>query len=565
MPFLQALPDSDLVRKIKWVLFFRLILVIFCVVLIVLLTAGERLTQAFVFSLIVLAVALVLNLFYLIIFRWIRDHTRFVLVQIIADAILESILIYLTGGANSVFTFLCLATIFAATMCVSSRAGYTFATGITIIVGVITLIYRLGVRNTIPLPLLTYDLIQSIRLGLMFPYVLVRLITHAIAFYMVAMLGGYLASHLTKYRILYEEILDNMTEGLIAIDDTGRIIYINDEARRLLNHLGRGSLIFRNIKDVFRRREEMRIVEILVNQEDIDCELRLEMRTGDVKDMNVKTNVLRDSRGKSRGIIGIFTDLTPRKRMEEIERRAARLKEIEELATSIAHEIRNPLASIRGAIQELARPESAGTEPAVRLADIAMKESDRLDNIIGNFLRFARMRQPEFAEIDAANLLEEVAILLRQRSDAKNVEIVTELPVDIKVKVDSEQIKQAFLNIGVNSLEAINGSGSLRITGSLRHSTGRIRKRDDETVSERRRMFEITFEDSGEGISAEDLTKVFTPFFTGKTDGTGLGLPIVHKIINLHGGTIDIRSEPGKGTRVRVALPLAQPAMEEKP
>jgi two-component system sensor histidine kinase PilS (NtrC family) len=288
------------------------------------------------------------------------------------------------------------------------------------------------------------------------------------------------------------------------------------------------------------------------------------MRNGEVKDMNIKTNVLRDSRGKPRGITGIFTDLTPRKRLEEIERRAARLKEVEELATSIAHEIRNPLASIRGAIQELARPESAGTEPAVKLADIAIRESDRLDNIIGNFLRFARMRQPDFGEIDAATLVEEVAILLRQRSDAKNVEITTDLTPGVSVRVDAEQMRQAFLNIGVNALEAMNGSGSLKITGAQSESTGRIRKREDETVSERRRMFEIIFEDAGAGISAEDMSKIFTPFYTGKTDGTGLGLSIVHKIIGLHNGSIDIRSEPGKGTRVRIALPLAMPQAEEK-
>jgi two-component system sensor histidine kinase PilS (NtrC family) len=563
----HALPDTDLVRKIKWLLFFRLILIIFCIVLVFLLAAGESLGSRFRFALYILGVALALDLFYVGIFRWVRDHTKFVVIQIVADAIFESILIYLTGGANSVFTFLFLATIFSATMCLTSTAGYLFASGVTVMLGVVTLIYAFHIYGPLPLPLIIEQdssYIERIKRSLGFRYILVQLITHALAFHIIAALGGYLASRLLKYRVLYEEILDNMAEGLIAIDASGRIIYINDEARRLLSHHGRDPLIFRNIGEVFRRREEQRIVEILIHREETDSELKITMREGEAKDINIKTSVLKDSRGRPRGLIGIFTDLTPRKRLEEAERKALRLQDAELLATSIAHEIRNPLASIRGAIQELANVVNEETSAGliengpVQLADIAVRESDRLEHIIGNFLRFARMGPPQFRKLDISELIDEVVILLKQRSDTRDITITADVPQDLRINGDAEQLKQAFLNLGVNALEAMKNSdkpSSFTISADAQHSAGRVTKSSAELVVTKRQMVEIRFVDTGPGIKEEDLAKIFAPFYTTRTDGTGLGLSIVHKIVEMHGGTSEIENTT-TGACVRIRLPM---------
>lgn len=561
---------EDLKSRVQWLLFFRLAIALVGLVLVLVLQGGGTRVYA---PYAVLVAACVLDLAYLLVVNRVEDQARFAAWQISIDGLLVTVLVYLTGGVYSFAAILYFTSILAASLCVSARMSVIFASAATAVLAGVQLLYHLSIFYDVDLPLLDPGTVaeMKLRLGRETAY----LIAQGLALHLVATLSAWLAQELRRVKILYSEILEKMAEGLVAIDSTGRIVFVNGEARRLLEYRGARSLVGLDFRVVFRRREDREVLDCLLSQDPVTCEIQVETREGDRKSVEVKTSVLRDERGIMRGTIGIFTDLTPKKQMEAAQKRAERLEGIEALALGIAHEVRNPLASIRGCVQELGRVDYLGEDERA-LARIVCRESDRLDAIIAEFLRFARLRPPEIGEVDLVALLRETTVLLRGRVEDGRVEIELDVPEVAPVKGDGPMLTQVFLNLGINALEAIDGAprtvgdsnggpraaGDSKVLGRVRLACREARcpRRTPESAAGRRLVedapgFEVVFEDTGAGIAPEDLARVFTPFFTTKTSGTGLGLPIAARIVKSHGGTIALESEPGRGTTVRVLLP----------
>jgi len=225
--------------------------------------------------------------------------------------------------------------------------------------------------------------------------------------------------------------------------------------------------------------------------------------------------------------------------VEEQLRRAEKLSTLGEMAAVLAHEIRNPLGSIRGTAEILKDDYPAGT-PKHEFIEIQIKETERLNNVVEEFLRMARQQPLAMSDCSIVDELATIVKLTENQAKIGNVKVVTVFQEkNLLVKADGEKLRQAFLNIMINAIQATPEGGTVRVAAAGKQYG-----------------CEITFGDSGPGVDRQTLERVYEPFFTTKDDGTGLGLSITKKIIEGHGGTIAIESEPGRGTTVMVNLPF---------
>jgi len=229
-------------------------------------------------------------------------------------------------------------------------------------------------------------------------------------------------------------------------------------------------------------------------------------------------------------------------RIEEQLRRAERLSALGELSAILAHEIRNPLASIRGTA-EILMEDGAPAENRREFLDILVKESDRLNHVVEDFLKMARPEPINKIPCDVNEELANMVTLFSAQARQSKVSLELKPSSLPSFRGDGEKLRQAFMNILLNAIQATPAGGRVTVSTS-----------EDR---ERRRIV-ISFADNGPGISQEAASKIFEPFFTTKGTGTGLGLPITKKIIEGHGGSIEVESEPGNGATFKVLLPVAE-------
>jgi two-component system, NtrC family, sensor histidine kinase PilS len=251
--------------------------------------------------------------------------------------------------------------------------------------------------------------------------------------------------------------------------------------------------------------------------------------------------------GKETGLVGVFKDLTQIRDLEEEMRRKEWLASLGEMSAGMAHEIRNPLGALAGAMQML-RKDFHADDTSARLMDIAVREATRLDAIITEFLQYARPPALDLAEHDLNKVLAETLDLVQHEARTRqHITIVTSLAQGpLLGHIDQDQMKQVFWNLATNAFDAMPQGGQLAIATGCRRIDAGGRKAD---------VIEIAFQDSGEGIPKKNLEKIFLPFFTTKKQGSGLGLAAVHRIVDLHGGWIKVDSQPGQGSRFVVCLP----------
>ncbi|HKS17025.1 MAG TPA: ATP-binding protein, partial [Planctomycetota bacterium] len=362
------------------------------------------------------------------------------------------------------------------------------------------------------------------------------------ALHVVAWLANRLAEEISRVRILNDEILENMAGGVIAVDRTGAVVFANPQATELLGmREAPGQLVGRAFVDTF----PVEVAALFRKGLQDPGRLQQEIRVGE-KPIEVFISQLADGRGGGvRGAVAIFNDLTLRRQMERVTERAERFRALLEMSAGIAHEIRNPLASIRGAAQEL-EATALPDEDDRRLMGVVLRESDRLDKIVTEFLEYASDRPVDLALVDVSQLLGEVATILRARGEGKGTILEVDTPPQLVTKCSPDQLKQVFLNLGLNALEACGPGGRVQ-----------IRCEPSTNPGDPRLGAKIEFEDNGPGIPKDDMKRLFSPFFTTKPRGTGMGLAIARKIVTAHGGTIVLDSVEGKGTTARLWLPAA--------
>jgi two-component system sensor histidine kinase PilS (NtrC family) len=346
---------------------------------------------------------------------------------------------------------------------------------------------------------------------------------------------------LASLRALHERIVESIRSGVVTTDLQGRIYTFNAAAAEITGYDQadvRGqdaSIFFGELKEI--------IADSLANARSLEASPRFEADCLTAEGLRLRlgfsVSPLFSEGGDTTGIVITFQDLTHIRALEETSRRQDRLAAIGRMAASIAHEIRNPLAAMRGSIQMLRadmEEESAHTE----LMEIILRESDRLNRIISDFLNYARPRSIIQSQVDVGELLRRTFMLLRNSAEIHESHVIEEdVPkAAVFVSADSEQLQQVFWNLARNALQSMPGGGTLR---------GAVQKQE-------RGRLQIAFSDTGRGMSQQQVERLFEPF-SSTTGGTGLGLSIVYQIIRDHGGTINVRSREGQGTTITIDLP----------
>lgn len=350
-----------------------------------------------------------------------------------------------------------------------------------------------------------------------------------------------LAEKLRKTKTMNELILENTLDGVITVDNNGAITMLNPAAEQMTGYKLEQVLGHPHSTLVDDKNFQSPLLDTLFNGVDhVGVEIDYPVAKKIIR-ISASTSHLKDYQGKIIGAVVIFKDITEREEVEKLIQQTERLVALGELMAGIAHEIRNPLAAVRGFVQYLQNdlPRAEQNE----YIDIILKEVDSINQVIQQLLDFSVPSKNYYVSAQVNTLIEEVLVLVNSSHRSNNISIISTLDNQLPaLYLDKELIKQALLNLLINAIQAIKDKGNIEITTLL---------------SANQKYQLIRIKDNGEGIKPELLDKIFTPFFTTKITGTGLGLSMVQKIIASHKGQITIRNNKlSSGVTVEVALPV---------
>jgi PAS domain S-box-containing protein len=361
-------------------------------------------------------------------------------------------------------------------------------------------------------------------------------------------------------RRLKELILESIPSGLITLDMQGQVATFNRAAGMVLGYHPRevlGQPVARilnlhNLAEVLRTGQTRH--EVLVTTGGRGQELALDLTL----------IPLRDDQGRQMGALATFADMTAVHHLEEEKRRLDRLASLGEMAASVAHEVRNPLAAIKTSMQLLLtdlQGSVVSQEDAHEAICVVLKEVERLDGIVRDLLLFARPRQLHLVECDLMDLCARILHFLQPQCDERGVRVHLVRQRVPGVQVDVTQMEQVLMNLVLNALQAMSDGDVLSISSQALSLPDCGPERDER---ERQHWLELVISDTGEGISREALTRIFQPFYTTRAHGIGLGLPITRRLVEDHHGSILVESRLGYGTTVSVRLPLGAPCTVEQ-
>ena len=467
--------------------------------------------------------------------------------QFTGDLLLITVMVYYLGGVASPFSLLYLVIIAVASTLLRRRAGVTVATCAFLLYAALALSLSVGW-----LPPL--DGLTEVLTGWRVAY---NLAIHFLGFYAMALLTSFLAhnatraerelevksEHLADLQVVHRDVIQSISSGLITTDLAGAITSINQSGLAILRQPDDrliGAPVTESGLISASQWADMTAVSEQPGKLRVEVQLPYE---GESTFVGFSISRLNDAFGAHRGYIVIFQDLTGWRRMQDELRMKDRMAAVGELAAGLAHEIGNPLAAISGSVQMLssALPRDASQR---RLIDILLKESHRLDRTIKGFLRFARPRESSSLPFDVARLLSENMELLANSEEVSSrhrleLDLV---PPSARLIADPDQVSQIFWNLARNALRAMPEGGTFRLVGRLDGDAYRLQVID-----------------TGRGMSAAERANLFHPFKSFFDGGTGIGMAIVYRIVEDHGGRLRVESAPGGGTTITVELPAAGP------
>lgn len=476
--------------------------------------------------------------------------TYAVFLQAVADVAFISIIVFATGLYDSVFSFMFVIVILLGSLERYLRGAVGWA---LLSSAAYTVLVYLQMRGTLLPP--GFEVVP-----LSFSQFVRSAVTNSTAFILTGVLSGLLGEEIRKGKekvrdrddvirkleSFHKDVIDNIPSGLLTIDMHGRVNMVNDTACAILGTT-REDTVGKPMGQVLAGIEGWEAREAREGRDDSRiprAEIRFLRADGAELFLGFSTSPMKDAEGRPIGRVVIFQDLTPIRQMEERVRIADRLAGVGELAAGLAHEIRNPLASIAGSSQLLRESASSSAESAT-LLEIIGRESQRLNGLITDFLAYTGPSQRNTTRLDVAALLKEVAEAVRA-GEAREKGVTVELaPLKtLMVEGDGEQLKQVAWNLVRNAVQAAPAGEKVMIDGfeQIRHGS---------------RYVVAMVVDSGAGIAPGIIEKIFNPFFTTKEGGTGLGLSISQRIVHQHKGFIEVRPAPRKGCAFSVFLPAA--------
>lgn len=479
------------------------------------------------------------------------DRFRFFItyLQSIWDVLFVTLLLLFTGGILSPYSFLYLLSIMNAGVLLGRREALYTASLCAILYGAIVDFQYFGLLEIIGLS-------QADALQLGGSHLFYTIFLNMIGFGVTAFITGLLSERARESEaalqvniINYEElsqlntkIVSNIETGLLTTNSLGNIRVFNPYAESLTG-ISQEDAYDMPIGTLFP--ELAHLFDCVTDM--IRGEFEYISRDGLHRFFGYSAVPLEEDQKCAASVIFNFRDITGIRRMEEALKRADRLAAVGELSARMAHEIRNPLAAMSGSVQMLAEQGTIGDSDG-RLLSIVLRESNRLNKLISDFLEYARPSSPQKVPVELKSLVEDMCLLLSADSRFNTIEIVNLIPPDVTVKADASQISQVLMNLLSNSADAMPDGGRIELEAHLELKGVNELKRSPGTV--------ITVTDSGCGIASEAAQHLFEPFWTTKTAGTGLGLAIIYRIIEGHGGTVSVDSPPSGGCRVTIMLPV---------
>jgi two-component system sensor histidine kinase PilS (NtrC family) len=465
-------------------------------------------------------------------------------VQLLGDIGVVTGFVYFTGGLYSPFSFLYLTVIMVAAILLRG-GGLVFAGLSAIAYGILVDLMVFGI-------LAPPASLSGIAVPLSSSRVLSQIMIHVVGFVLVALLVSYLSESLrtARYRLqeeteraqqfvaLTDQVVRSVSAGILAADLDGKVLHVNPAGARILMIADASAVVGKLLEEVMPL-----VVHSWPN-------LRTRARTellgrleDDLGDSGVRVGLsvgpLEDARANLIGFIVNFQDLTELEIETERRRMRDRMAAVGEMAARMAHEIKNPLASISGSAQVLSSLGGLDTT-GDRLLTILVDESRRLSKILDEFLDYTRPHQATHKPCNIAAMLRDCMDLLRRSAEITNRhELLVETPDELIVHGEEHLLRQLFWNLSRNAIQAMPDGGRLTVSAERRKSTAILR-----------------WSDTGVGMSEDVRQRAFEPFMTTNPQGTGLGLAVVYTAVEDHGGSIDIDSAPGRGTTITVELPL---------
>jgi two-component system sensor histidine kinase PilS (NtrC family) len=485
----------------------------------------------------------VASLVYLLMLRGSTSlHRPLAWVQIVGDVVIAAVLISMTGGAESVIVFMFPLTVVTAAVLLYRRGAMVAAVSSSLAL-LVVLAFNGGLAD-LPDSWPTPPAVPFARLAFFGS-------ANVAAIFLTAALASYLAEQLRSARLsltareteylalerLHESIVRSIPSGIITADRFGRVTFLNRSAEQITGLSGScaGEPLVRLMPALEGR---------LAPGTPLDrFEADHLLPEGERRRLGFTVSPLLDREGQNHGYVLAFQDLTQIRAMESAMARSERLAAVGTMAAGLAHELRNPLASMSGSVQMLVGNKAFDDDDR-RLMGIVLREADRLNALVSEFLQFARPSPAQLEPIDLRQVVDSTLALFANDPTRSGIQVRTELAESLPVIGDLGQLGQVLWNLLGNAADAMPEGGEIRV----------VARRRGEQV-------ELAVSDHGPGISPDDLPRIFDPFFTTKELGTGLGLAIVHAIVQAHHGEVLVHSETGRGATLSVRLP-ARPAAE---
>jgi two-component system, NtrC family, sensor histidine kinase PilS len=540
---------DPLKRKLVWLVVSRAAILGGIFVITILLGRGSSFVWPV--SLLFLIVS-ALSLIYAIALRLGMSSAILIPLQLGNDVLLVTWLVYRTGDLQSPFNALYLVVIFAASL-LSSRTGIFGITFLSITLS--SLLCGAILADVLPRSDGAPHYASAAIPQLQFNFALT-----IVAILLVSILSTVLSDrqrksdldlatatrHLADLRALNQRIIESMRSGLATADLTGTITSFNRAAEEITGHTA-AEAIGRPLAEIFPDIESRRASEEIAighrAQPSSRSDAILKRPDDKVVHLGFSVTPLTAENGEVRGLVLIFQDVTEIFELEQEVRRQEKLAALGTMAAGLAHEIRNPLASMRGSIQVLAG-EMELDDDQDRLMEIVLRESDRLNRTVTEFLSYARQSPPNYVEFDLKQSLADGVVLLRNSPEVRaDHEIVEGYPEGaVRIVGDPNHFRQIFWNLARNGLQAMPEGGRLTV---------RLEKPSPDTVV-------LVVEDNGVGITMDQRATLFEPFSASSSGGVGLGMAIVYRLVTEHGGRIEVASESGAGTSIQVLLPVRE-------
>jgi two-component system sensor histidine kinase PilS (NtrC family) len=555
----QKIPQADLSSGLQRLMFLRVLFVSLLLGASIFIQANE--TRAYFGDIqtshyALIAVIYCLTFVYIILLKHSRNLVKMAYLQLISDTFLITALIYATGGIESIFSFLYILIIIYGSIILYRKGGMIVASSSSILYGLLLDLHYYGIIEPIGSRL-------SYQIEYQSPSFFYMLVVNIAAFYLVAFLGSYASEQTRKTRVelrakqndlikleaLNEWIIQSITSALITLDDEGRIILFNPAAEEIFG-IPAAQAVSRPLDEVLPSlREAMgnglkgSIGHGAGKKPYVPMDVPYVRSDGEKMFLQTSVSPLSLPGGNQRGQILFFQDMTAMRQIEAEMKKVEGLALAGQLAAGIAHEIRNPMASISGSIQILKEGLKKDAMSS-RLMDIILREISRLNHLVSDFLLFARPKAADVQAFDLNELIRDSLELFRNRGEwSHKVNVETALNGPLRIESDPEQIKQLLWNLYLNAFDAMTEGGTLHI------ATDEV---DDKRAQ--RRYARITIRDTGKGFSKEALDHLFTPFFTTKEGGSGLGLAIVKRIVEGLRGEVYGQNHADGGAEITLLL-----------